>query len=140
MPKVQVKSQIEIDFADMLQGVARLENSELEQFADEVIALRAQRRASSLPFHETELLQRINHGVSTEMRMRLRQLRDKVLEEIATDDEQNELIQLSNRIEEADAQRLRDLTLLANIRKVSLDEVMKQLDIRQAPNSLIALA
>jgi hypothetical protein len=74
------------------------------------------------------------------MRMRLRQLRDKVLEEIATDDEQNELIQLSNRIEEADAQRLRDLTLLANIRKVSLDEVMKQLDIRQAPNSLIALA
>jgi uncharacterized membrane protein YccC len=129
MPKVQVNSQIEIDFADMLQGVARLENNELEQFADQVIALRAQRRASSLPQHEAELLQRINHGISTEMRMRLRQLSDKVLEEIATDDEQDELIQLSNRIEEADAQRLRDLTLLANIRKVSLDELMKQLDI-----------
>jgi hypothetical protein len=135
MPKVHVKSQIEIDFADMLQGVARLENSELEQFADEVIALRAQRRAPNLSHNETELLQRINHGGSIEMRVRFRDLRNKVLEEIATHDEQDELIQLSDQIEEADAQRLRDLTLLAHIRNVSLDELLKQLEIRQAPDA-----
>ena len=61
-------SQIEIDIDDMLEGVARLENSELEQFADKVIALRAQRRSPNLPNNETELLQRIYHNVPAQTR------------------------------------------------------------------------
>ena len=68
MPKVQVTSQIEIDFDDVLQGVARLENRELEQFADQVIALRAQRRTPHLPSDEAELLGKINRGAPPHVR------------------------------------------------------------------------
>jgi hypothetical protein len=54
----------------MLKGVARLEDSDLEQLAEKVIALRAQRRAPNLPNNQAELLQRINCGVPPEVRLR----------------------------------------------------------------------
>ena len=130
MPKVQVTSQIEIDFEDMLKGVAQLENSELEQFADQVIALRAQRRAPHLPNNEAELLQRINQSVSPKIRQRIAELTHKLQDETITPSEQDELVGLTDLIEEADAERLQNLILLAQSRNVSVDALMIQLGIR----------
>ncbi|MDZ7364140.1 MAG: hypothetical protein ONB46_26015 [candidate division KSB1 bacterium] len=62
MPTVQVTSRVEIDFEEVLNGVARLGMNELEQLADKVLALQAQHRARSLPKNEAELLQKINQG------------------------------------------------------------------------------
>lgn len=130
MPKVQVTSQIEIDFEDMLKGVAQLENNELEQFADKVIALRAQRRAPHLPNNEAELLQRINQSVSPKIRRRTAELESKLQEGTLTSVEQDELVGLTDLIEEADAERLQNLILLAQLRNTSVDALMIQLGIR----------
>jgi len=130
MPKVQVTSQIEIDVDDMLKGVAQLQNSELDQFVEEVVALRAQRKAPNLPNSEVELLQKIGQGVPSEVRIRLAELKIKLHEETLTPGEQVELIELTDQIEQADAGRLDNLILLAQLRNVSLDMLMEQLDIR----------
>ena len=132
MPKVQVTSQIEIDFDEVLKGVARLENSELEQFTEKIIALRAQRRAPSLPQNEAELLQKINRGVPPEVRQRYTELNARLQEEIITPEEQNELLELTDQIEWADAERIRNLAKLAELRKISIDSLMDQLNLHRS--------
>jgi hypothetical protein len=131
MPKVQIISQIELDVDELLQGVARLGSGDLEQFADRVLALRARRRAPSLPQREAELLQLINRGVPAEVRRRYDELNDKLHAETITDDEQQELLKLVEQIEQSDAERLRHLVELARIRQIPLDTLMDQLGLRR---------
>ncbi len=131
MPSVQVTSRIEIDFEEVLQGIARLRMTDLERFVDRVIALQAQRRAPSLPKHEAELLQKINQGLPIEIRQRYEELNDKLHEETITPEEHQEFLQLVDRLELADAERLRHLIELADIRNVTVDTLMNQLDIRR---------
>jgi len=131
MPKVQVTSQIELDFDAILKGVACLETSELEQFVEKVMALRAQRRAGNVPKNEADLLQEVNRSVSQEVRKRYEELRVKVQEETLTANEHQELVQLTDQIELADAERMRALIALAQLRHISVDTLMDQLGIRR---------
>ena len=131
MPKVQVVSQVELDFDEVLKGVERLETKELEQFLTQVMAIRAQRRAPSLPQEETELLQKINQGVPPKVRSRYDELHEKLLDETLTPDEQQEFIGISDQIEFADAERLTHLVLLAQLRNVTVDILMDQLGLRR---------
>lgn len=116
MPKVQVTSHIEIDFDEVLKGIARLETSELEQFVEKVMALRAQRRAVSMPKDEANLLQQVNRGVPPEVRRRYEELNTKFHAETLTNDEHQELLQVIDQIELADAERMRALIALAHLR------------------------
>lgn len=131
MPKVQVTSQIELDFDEVLKGIAHLGTNELEQFVDKVIALQAQRRAPSLPANEAELLQKINRGVPPKVRKRYHELNEKLHEETITQDEHQELLGLIDQIELADAERIRHLITLAQLRNLSVDSLMDQLGIRR---------
>ena len=131
MPKVQVVSQVELDFDEVLKGVERLETKELEQFLTQVMAIRAQRRAPSLPQEEAELLQKINQGVPPKVRSRYDELHEKLLDETLTPDEQQEFIGISDQIEFADAERLKHLVLLAQLRNVTVDTLMDQLGLRR---------
>lgn len=131
MPTVQVISRVEVDFEEVLNGIARLGMKELEQFVDKAIAVQAQRRARSLPKDEAELLQKINRGLPAEVRKRYQELNVKLREENLGPEEHQELLQLIDRIELADAERLRNLIELARIRNISVDALMSQLDIRR---------
>ena len=131
MPTVQVTSQIEIDFDKVLEGVARLEPHELDEFVKKVIALQAQRRIPSLSGDETALLKKINQGVSPEIRKRYEALNENLHEEIITPDEHKELLTLIDQIELADAERMQHLIALAQLRKVSIDTLMDQLGINR---------
>jgi hypothetical protein len=130
MATVQVTSKIEIDFDEMLNGIARLEPSIMEQFVDRALALKAQRRAPSLAKPEAELLQKINHGLPVAARKRYAELNDKLHDETITPEEHRELLQLIEEIELADAERLKHLIELAAIRNISVDTLMRQLEIR----------
>lgn len=131
MPTVQVTSRVEIDFEEVLQGMARLQMQDLERFVDRAIALQAQRRAPSLSRRETELLQKINQGLPAQMRQRYEELNDKLHEETILPEEHEELLQLVEQVELADAERLQHLIELARIRNISVEELMSQLDIRR---------
>ena len=131
MPKVQVVSQVDLEFDEVIKGVERLETDELEEFLPRVLTIRAQRRAPSLPQEEAELLQKINQGVPIEVRSRYDELHEKMLDETLTPDEQLEFINLSDQIEFADAERLKHLILLAQLRNVTVDALMDQLELRR---------
>jgi hypothetical protein len=129
MPTVEVVSKVNIELDEVLDSVAQLEIAELGQFAFQVNSVLARRKAPSLPEQEAELLQRINQGVAPTALQRYDELNAKRQDETLTPEEHQELLALITRIEEADAERLKHLVELAQLRGVSLDALMDQLGI-----------
>jgi hypothetical protein len=100
---------------------------------NQFIALQARRRAASLSAAETDLLQQINQGLPSTLRSRYTELNAKLHDETISPAEHEELLQLTDQIEQADAERLQHLIALAELRQVSVDTLMDQLGIRQRP-------
>jgi hypothetical protein len=132
MPRVELQPTIEIDLEDILQGIAQLEIGELEKFTDRVMDLRASRRAPRLSKQESDLLQKINQGLSAEAWQRYDSLNEKLHEETISPEEHQEFLKLVEQIEMADAERLFHLIELSRIRRVSVDALMDQLGLRRS--------
>ena len=132
MSTVQVKSNIELGIEDILAGLDQLETPELEQFFQQVSRLLARRKAKSLSAEEAELLLKINEGLSIEHSNRYHQLGSKLEEGSMTPDENREFLELVALAEAKDAERLTYLLELAQIREVSLDDLMDQLGLNPA--------
>ncbi|WP_236556934.1 hypothetical protein [Calothrix sp. PCC 7507] len=58
-----VKVEVQLSSEELLKAVEQLSQGDLERFVSQVIALQAQRKASSLPQVEAELLLKINQGI-----------------------------------------------------------------------------
>ena len=78
---------------------------------------------------ESELLLEINAGFEEATWRRYKELIAKRRAETLTRDEQQMLIALSDQIERQNARRVECLAELARIRKVSLQELMRQLGV-----------
>ncbi len=128
MPIVQVEAQLSTD--ELLKAVKQLSQAELEQFASQVIALTAQRRAPSLPQDEAELLLKINQGVPPDIQKRYNELIAKRQTETLTSNEYDELLSLTHEIEGLEARRVEYLAELARLRGTSLTILMGNLGIR----------
>ena len=128
MATIQLQSQISLDA--LVSGVEQLSTPDLEWLTNQVLALRAKRRAPSLPRKEAELLQKINQGLSVEMQQRFNLLTAKRRAETLTSEEYQELLGLVDEIELRDAKRVEYLAELAQLRNISLRMLMKQLGIR----------
>ncbi|MEZ4705651.1 MAG: hypothetical protein R3A44_00510 [Caldilineaceae bacterium] len=131
MSKVLVTSQIELDLDEVLNGLAGLSAHELEQFVERVLSLQAHRRAPALPPQEMELLQIINNGVAAAVRKRYRELNEKLLAETISEAERAEFLAIVDQIEVADAERLNALIALAQLRALTVDQLMAQLGIQR---------
>jgi hypothetical protein len=111
-------------------AVAReLNTQDLEAVIHDLLTLRAQRSTSALPKEEAVLLEKINKGLSDAQLQRLEYLQMRRTTETMSDQEQAELIALTIQIEKIDVQRLKYLTKLAQLRKVSLRELMAQIGL-----------
>jgi hypothetical protein len=132
MPTVQVMSAVEIELEQVLDSVAELELSELEKFAAEVNGLLARRKRLGSPTKERELLDAIEQRPSPKVRQRYTLLNQKLQDESLTDKEHAELVELVEQIEAFDVKRLKNLIELAQLRGISLDEVMDQLEIQRS--------
>lgn len=130
MPLISIKPSIQIDLQSIVDGLAELDTSELEAFADEVNTLLAQRKAPSLSKEETQLITRINQGLPIEVVDRFQQLRDKQDAASLTAEETEELAHLVEQIETAEARRLEYMIALAGIWKISIDELRVRLGIQ----------
>jgi len=78
---------------------------------------------------EDKLLQKINVGLPSEVWDRYEILIDKRKNLTLTEVEQKELIQISDRIELSNVNRIKHLIELSQLKKVSLDDLMKELQI-----------
>ncbi len=127
MPSIQVEAQLSHN--KLLEAVSQFSYTELEQFVAEVIALRAKRQTPSLPRRESELLMKINQYLSEDLQARFDELVAKRQDESLTPEEHNELLRLIEQVESIDAARIEALAELAQLRGVSVDELMDQLGI-----------
>ena len=128
MSTIEIRSQVSIN--DLLNGVAQLNSTDLEQFVSQVLALRAKRVAPSASKQEAEILEKINQGLAQETQQRYNELVAKRQAEMLTDAEYQELLALIDSIEQADAERVQALTKLAQLRNMSVKALMETLNIR----------
>jgi hypothetical protein len=117
---------------ELIKAADRLDETDLDRLLHQVVFLRARRKAKVLPEAEAQLLMKINQGIPTDIRDRYQILRQKREAETLTEAEYKTLIDLSNRIEQIGAQRLEALASLAQLRQVSLLDLMETLGIQPA--------
>lgn len=127
MTIVQIQTQIPLE--NLLQGVEQLSLPDLENFVAQVMHIQAQRKAPALTAEESQLLQRINQGLSPDTWQQYEELKKKRRGETLTETEHQTLIDISNQVEEANASRIKSLVQLAALRNVSLDTLMADLQI-----------
>jgi 7-keto-8-aminopelargonate synthetase-like enzyme len=81
------------------------------------------------PSIESILLQRIDRTLPPIIQQRYDDLRAKLQAETLTHKEHRELLDLTDTVEQFDADRLQQLLALAQLRQISLPELLKQLNI-----------
>jgi len=128
MPMVHL--QAELTSKQLLDAVMQLPQTELENFIFKVNALRPTQESRKLSHNESELLLKINRGVSEKLQKRYDELIANRQEMAIDSEEYAELLKLTDRIEKADAKRIEYLIKLARIRKKPLAVVMNELGIR----------
>ena len=115
---------------ELIKAAHQLDQTDLDRLLHQVMVLRAHHKTNVLPEEEAQLLQKINQGIDSQLRCQYQVLREKREAETLTDGEYEILIQLSNQIEQYDAQRLEALATLAQLRQVSLSVIMESLGIQ----------
>ena len=88
------------------------------------------RHAAQLSQRESELMQAINRSLSQVEWERYHKLVAQRQAETLTPDDQAELIAISDRIEEANAERIEYVAELARLRSTTLPALMKELDLQ----------
>lgn len=125
---------IQIDSEQLLNAALQMPQGELEQFVAKLFSLKARERVPALSQRESELLLQINRGLPVPTRQRLNALIEKRQSNAITPDELQELRQLTNQVEQADAERLKHLIELASLRQVPLDDLIQQLGLTPYPH------
>ncbi len=132
MPTIQVQAQLSPE--DLFHAVEQLGTPELDRFVQQVLALKAQRQTPCLSRDETELLGRINRGLPADLRERYAELIDKRQVQALSPDEHDELLRLTDRVEELEAQRAQALVELAQLRRQPLAVLLRDLGIPAPAN------
>lgn len=117
---------------ELVKAAEQLPQIDLENLTAQVLTLKARRAAPELSKNEAELLRNINQGMPDELQNRYRELIAIRRAGTLTESEHAELLHLTNQIEKYDTERLKYLTELARIRKISLTKLLDELGIEPA--------
>ncbi len=132
MPTLKIEAQLSKE--DLIQAVQQLSLSELKQFVRDILALLAKQEAPNLSKDETELLLKINQGISQDIQQKYHFLINKRNKENLTNQEYQELLQLTAQVENHQAQRLEYLAELAQLRQTSVTNLITELGIKPTVN------
>ena len=130
MPTIQVEANV--TRTDLLRAAQQLPADELRAFVGDILGLQAQLNASRLPARESALLLQINKGLPAALEARCRELISKRRNQTLSEEEQRELVGLTDQIEELQANRAAALAEVAQLRQTTLAQLMDDLGI-QAP-------
>ena len=117
---------------ELVKAAEKLPQIDLENLTVQVLTLKARRTAPELSKNEAELLLNINRGMPDALQKRYRELMTSRRSETLTESEHAELLHLTNQVEKHEAERLKYLTELARIRKISLTDLLDELGIEPA--------
>jgi L-lysine 2,3-aminomutase len=125
-----VKVEVQLSSDELLKAVEQLNQTDLERFVSQVIAIQAQQKALNLPQSEAELLIKINQHIPSDIQKYYNKLIAQRDAENLTTDEHRELLSLTEQIEKLQAQRIEYLADLARLRGITLTALMQNLGIQ----------
>jgi len=128
MPTIQIEKE------QLLNALLQLSRPELEEFVRELFSRKIREEVPCLSERETELLMAINQGLPADAQKRLNKLIKKRQSYTITEDELQELIQLTDQAEHFNVERLKHLVELSHIRNVPLDDLIQQLGLKPVPH------
>jgi 16S rRNA C967 or C1407 C5-methylase (RsmB/RsmF family) len=128
MPTIQVEAHL--SRRDLLKATEQLDAAEFQQFVADVLGLRARRQAPHLSATESELLLIVNRGLPENLRERYRELIGKRRQQTLAPAELEELLRLTDQVEQLEADRLAALSELAQLRQTTLPTLMANLGLR----------
>jgi hypothetical protein len=119
---------------DRQRAIALIENLEEDQLPRAIAALEALTRPAfsqaSQP-QESELITIINQRLPEHQQQRFNELRQHLEAETLTEDERFELLVLSDRIEQQDAERASAMFQLAQLRQVDITVILNEFSSAQ---------
>ena len=118
----------------ILQEVSQFSDAALDKFFNQVLLLRAERRAPHLSLQEEELLLKINQPLPEPTWKRYTKLYARLQANAISKAEYAELLQLIDVVETDNAERIGHLIELANLRGTTLEALMKSLGIGPRPH------
>lgn len=125
-----VHVEVQLSFEALLQAVAQLSASELDQLLMQIRVLQVQRTEPQMPHNEATLLSQIHQGLPPDVQQHYDALIAKRRAETLTADEYSELLRLTAQVEALEAQRLGCLAELARLRHISLPALVAALGIQ----------
>ena len=129
MSKVEITSQLSME--ELLSGVEQLNEKDLETFISKVLALRTKKASANLTEIESQLSKQIGKRLSPAKQKRYETLIQKRWDETLTKKEHQELIKITETIEEMDAQRDEAIFTLSQIKGVSAEALIKELKLSE---------
>jgi len=120
---------IQTDADQLLDAVLRLPSPEFDKFITKLQVLRRRSEIPRLPERESELLRKINQGVPHQLHRQYETLRRKRRQSKLTRDELQNLLALTEQMEQFDVERLKLIAELAELRGLPLPELMHQLGL-----------
>ena len=121
--------EVQISPEQILSAIQKMPETDLDLLIRQVLQIRGQRQASNLSRTESDLLHRVTYCVPVELQTRFNELVKKRQAITINELELQELCDLNDRIELLEASRIKDLAQLAQLRSVSLLELMNQLKL-----------
>lgn len=126
---IEISNHSDILLQEVLQGVSRLETTDIEQFMLNIGQLLAARKSAHLDKKETQLLKAIHKSVPTLLLERYNELVLKSEAETITSLENEEFIALHEKMEQYNAKRYKKIVDLARYRGVSVPTIMQQFNL-----------
>ncbi len=127
MPNIQIHAQISTE--ELVRAVEQLPPSELDQILQTIMNLRLLHTPSVLSQSESELLLKINQPLPKFVQERYEILIAKRQNETLTTEEHTELLQLTDQVEHLEQERVQHLATLAQVRHISLSQLLQDLGI-----------
>jgi hypothetical protein len=122
--------QAKLTTEDLIAALEQLEPKEVERVSRHLLHLQARRRATHLSEREAELLREIYREKRAGFQERFDELNAKRRGFALTPEEHDELLRLVDESEAFTVRRLEALTELAQLRRIALPALMKQLGLR----------
>ena len=122
------------ELEEILQEVAARTGKDVDNYIVSILEEKLLPGSGGLREKEAELLQQINLDISPEEWRRFFQLVEQRDAEQLASEEYQELLDLTDVIESANARRMEHLVELSILRKVPLDELMEELGIQPVSN------
>jgi hypothetical protein len=113
---------------DLIQAASQLPAQELEDFVMQITAIYRQRQVANRS-HEETLLATIHRSLSPELQIRWDELIGKRDDATLSPTEYDELLQLTEQVEELNVQRITALSALAQLRGLDLRSMMRELNL-----------